>query len=255
MRSNQPRAPAPFSLAQAPEKPRAHHQARPYPGHQKGLAPPNAGVPSPQGRPRNEERIGHLIGEVVEVGTGLHLPFPLREESCAITRNWQVSNPFFHLDTDTRSGLLKHARVGPHIDENAGPPAAASLLTAGRIVTGAGKSSRRRGPHFLPMHRWQALRGIPGAPESSNAADFGDLLLEVLRIFHPTRRAEIYQSRFKYSWSMISGYQRAQYSGWRLLAHGHKNSSAWAMMTIHLWLARAEVDNIRLFRSISPAAK
>jgi DNA helicase-2/ATP-dependent DNA helicase PcrA len=91
-----------------------------------------------------------------------------------------------------------------------------------------------------------------------NAADFGDLLLEVLRIFqeHPDVLKE-YQRRFKYM--LVDEYQDtnvAQYLWLRLLAQGHRNICCVGDddQSIYGWRG-AEVDNILRFEKDFPGAK
>jgi DNA helicase-2/ATP-dependent DNA helicase PcrA len=91
-----------------------------------------------------------------------------------------------------------------------------------------------------------------------NAADFGDLLLENLRIFraHPDVLAR-YQSRFRYM--LVDEYQDtnvAQYLWLRLLAQGTKNLCCVGDddQSIYGWRG-AEVDNILRFDKDFPGAK
>ena len=91
-----------------------------------------------------------------------------------------------------------------------------------------------------------------------NAADFGDLLLEVLRIFqdHPDV-LKTYQQRFKYM--LVDEYQDtnvAQYLWLRLLAQGHRNICCVGDddQSIYGWRG-AEVDNILRFEKDFPGAK
>ena len=91
-----------------------------------------------------------------------------------------------------------------------------------------------------------------------NAADFGDLLLEVLRIFQDNPDVlKDYQRRFKYM--LVDEYQDtnvAQYLWLRLLAQGHKNICCVGDddQSIYGWRG-AEVDNILRFEKDFPGAK
>jgi DNA helicase-2/ATP-dependent DNA helicase PcrA len=91
-----------------------------------------------------------------------------------------------------------------------------------------------------------------------NACDFGDLLLEVLRLFqdHPDV-LKTYQQRFKYM--LVDEYQDtniAQYLWLRLLAGGHHNICCVGDddQSIYGWRG-AEVDNILRFEKDFPGAK
>ena len=91
-----------------------------------------------------------------------------------------------------------------------------------------------------------------------NAADFGDLLLECLRLFldEPGRAAD-YQRRFRYM--LVDEYQDtnvAQYLWLRLLAQGSPNICCVGDddQSIYGWRG-AEVDNILRFEKDFPGAK
>jgi DNA helicase-2/ATP-dependent DNA helicase PcrA len=91
-----------------------------------------------------------------------------------------------------------------------------------------------------------------------NAADFGDLLLENLRLFqeHPDVLAQ-YQQRFHFM--LVDEYQDtnvAQYLWLRLLAHGSRNICCVGDddQSIYGWRG-AEVDNILRFETDFPGAK
>ena len=88
-----------------------------------------------------------------------------------------------------------------------------------------------------------------------NAADFGDLLLEPLRMFQENPDVlKTYQERFKYM--LVDEYQDtnvAQYLWLRLLAQGHKNICCVGDddQSIYGWRG-AEVDNILRFEKDFP---
>ena len=160
----------------------------------------------------------------------------------------------------TRSGLLKQLLSAHDIDEKRWPARQlASLID--------GWKNRGLVPEKVPAGEAHGFaNGIGGKLYAEyqarlkvvNAADFGDLLLEVLRIFqsHPDV-LKIYQTRFKYM--LVDEYQDtnvAQYLWLRLLAQGHKNICCVGDddQSIYGWRG-AEVDNILRFEKDFPGAK
>ncbi len=170
-----------------------------------------------------KERIGHLIGEVVEGMTWLGT---FHSIGVKILRNHAelagLKSGFSILDTDDQIRLLKQLLSAHDIDEKRWPARQlASLID--------GWKNRGLVPEKVPAGEAHGFaNGVGGKLYAEyqarlkvvNAADFGDLLLEVLRIFqfHPDV-LKIYQSRFKYM--LVDEYQDtnvAQYLWLRLIA-------------------------------------
>ena len=208
-----------------------------------------------------KERIGYLIGEVVEGMTWLGT---FHSIGVKILRNHAelagLKSGFSILDTDDQIRLLKQLLSAYDIDEKRWPARQlASLID--------GWKNRGLVPEKVPAGEAHSFaNGVGGKLYAEyqarlkvvNAADFGDLLLEVLRIFqsHPDV-LKIYQNRFKYM--LVDEYQDtnvAQYLWLRLLAQGHKNICCVGDddQSIYGWRG-AEVDNILRFEKDFPGAK
>jgi DNA helicase-2/ATP-dependent DNA helicase PcrA len=208
-----------------------------------------------------KERIGHLIGEVVEGMTWLGT---FHSIGVKILRNHAelagLKSGFSILDTDDQVRLLKQLLQAHDIDEKRWPARQlASLID--------GWKNRGLVPEKVPAGEAHGFaNGVGGKLYAEyqqrlkvvNAADFGDLLLEVLRIFqsHPDV-LKTYQDRFKYM--LVDEYQDtnvAQYLWLRLLAQGHKNICCVGDddQSIYGWRG-AEVDNILRFEKDFPGAK
>ena len=208
-----------------------------------------------------KERIGHLIGGMVEGMTWLGT---FHSIGVKILRNHAelagLKSHFSILDTDDQIRLLKQLLSAHEIDEKRWPARQlASLID--------GWKNRGLVPEKVPAGEAHGFaNGMGGKLYAEyqarlkvvNAADFGDLLLEVLRIFqsHPDV-LKTYQSRFKYM--LVDEYQDtnvAQYLWLRLLAQGHKNICCVGDddQSIYGWRG-AEVDNILRFGKDFPGAK
>ncbi len=208
-----------------------------------------------------KERIGHLIGGVVEGMTWLGT---FHSIGVKILRNHAelagLKSGFSILDTDDQIRLLKQLLSAHEIDEKRWPARQlASLID--------GWKNRGLVPEKVPAGEAHGFaNGMGGKLYAEyqarlkvvNAADFGDLLLEVLRIFqsHPDV-LKTYQTRFKYM--LVDEYQDtnvAQYLWLRLLAQGHKNICCVGDddQSIYGWRG-AEVDNILRFEKDFPGAK
>ena len=207
-----------------------------------------------------KERIGHLIGGVVEGMTWLGTFHAI---GVKILRNHAelagLRSGFSILDNDDQVRLLKQLIQAEGIDEKRWPA---------RALANAIDGWKNRGltPDKVPQGEAYSFANGLGAKlyadyqarlKTVNAADFGDLLLEVLRIFqnHP-EVLKSYQTKFKYM--LVDEYQDtnvAQYLWLRLLAQGHKNICCVGDddQSIYGWRG-AEVDNILRFEKDFPGA-
>ncbi|WP_119392531.1 ATP-dependent helicase [Taklimakanibacter lacteus] len=208
-----------------------------------------------------KERIGHLIGGVVEgmtwLGTFHAIGVKILRTHAELAG---LKSGFSILDTDDQIRLLKQILDASDIDEKRWPARQlASLidnwknrgLLPAKVPAGEAHSfANGRGAELYAEYQAR-LRVV-------NAVDFGDLLLEVLHIFqdHPDVLKE-YQRRFKYM--LVDEYQDtnvAQYLWLRLLAQGHKNICCVGDddQSIYGWRG-AEVDNILRFEKDFPGAR
>ncbi|MBI2717490.1 MAG: UvrD-helicase domain-containing protein [Rhizobiales bacterium] len=208
-----------------------------------------------------KDRIGALIGGVVEgmtwLGTFHAIGVKILRHHAELVG---LKSGFSILDTDDQIRLLKQLLEAHDIDEKRWPARQlASLidgwknrgLTPQKLSAGEANSFANGLGGKLYAEYQQRLKVV-------NAADFGDLLLEVLRLFqeHPDVLKD-YQRRFKYM--LVDEYQDtnvAQYLWLRLLAQGHKNICCVGDddQSIYGWRG-AEVDNILRFEKDFPGAK
>ena len=167
---------------------------------------------------------------------------------------------FTILDADDQIRLLKQILQAENIDDKRWPARAlASQIDAWK--------NRGLDPAHVPPGEASAFANGRGGAlygayqerlKGLNAVDFGDLLLESLRLFR--ERAEIlaqYQNRWRYI--LVDEYQDTnvvQYLWLRLLAQGHRNLCCVGDddQSIYGWRG-ADVDNILRFEHDFPGAK
>ena len=206
-------------------------------------------------------RIGQLIGGVVEgmpwLGTFHAIGVKILRRHAELA---ELKPSFTVLDTDDQIRLLKQLLEAENIDEKRWPARllAAMIdgwknrgLTPKRVPEGesfAFGNGKGRDLYALYQRRLKEL----------NAVDFGDLLLENLRLFqeHADVLAQ-YQQRFHFM--LVDEYQDtnvAQYLWLRLLAQGSRNICCVGDddQSIYGWRG-AEVDNILRFETDFPGAK
>jgi len=206
-------------------------------------------------------RVSDLIGGVVEgmpwLGTFHAIGVKILRRHAELV---DLKPSFTVLDTDDQIRLIKQLLQAENIDEKRWPARllAAMIdgwknrgLTPKRVPDGesfAFANGKARDLYALYQSRLKEL----------NAADFGDLLLENLRLFqeHPDVLAQ-YQQRFHYM--LVDEYQDsnvAQYLWLRLLAQGTNNICCVGDddQSIYGWRG-AEVDNILRFETDFPGAK
>ncbi len=207
-----------------------------------------------------KNRIEGLIGGVVEgmqwLGTFHSIGAKVLRRHAELVG---LRSDFSILDTDDQIRLLKQLIRSHEIDEKRWP----ARQLAGHID---GWKNRGLTPDKVPSGEAQAYGNGLGAQlyaeyqerlKVLNATDFGDLLLECLRLFqeNPDVLAK-FQSRFSYM--LVDEYQDtnvAQYLWLRLLAQGHKNICCVGDddQSIYGWRG-AEVDNILKFEKDFPGA-
>ncbi|WP_255684072.1 MULTISPECIES: ATP-dependent helicase [unclassified Xanthobacter] len=207
-----------------------------------------------------KDRIGTMVGDQVE---GMPWLGTFHAIGVRILRRHHelvgLKSGFTILDTDDQIRLLKQLLAADNIDEKRWP---ARLLAA----TIDGWKNRGLSPKDVPAGEGAAFANGKGGAlyaayqarlKALNAVDFGDLLLEGIRLFreNPDVLAE-YHRRFKYL--LVDEYQDtnvAQYLWLRLLAQGSKNVCCVGDddQSIYGWRG-AEVDNILRFESDFPGA-
>src|SRR5215813_9753779 len=206
-------------------------------------------------------RVGELIGGVVEgmpwLGTFHAIGVKIMRRHAELV---DLKPSFTVLDTDDQIRLLKQLLEAENIDEKRWP----ARLLASMID---GWKNRGLRPERVPEGESFAFANGKGRElyaayqrrlKDLNAADFGDLLLENLRLFQEhTDVLSQYQQRFHYM--LVDEYQDsnvAQYLWLRLLAQGSGNICCVGDddQSIYGWRG-AEVDNILRFETDFPGAK
>ena len=207
-----------------------------------------------------KERIGHLVGGTVEgmpwLGTFHSIGVKILRRHAELV---DLKNGFTILDTDDQLRLIKQVIDAAGLDKDRWPA---------RQLAGLLDGWKNRGltPDKVPQSEAQAFAAGKGAKlyadyqsrlKELNACDFGDLLLESLRLFrtYPDVLAT-YQKRFRYI--LVDEYQdtnTVQYLWLRLLAQGSPNICCVGDddQSIYGWRG-AEVDNILRFETDFPGA-
>lgn len=208
-----------------------------------------------------KERIHAMVGEEVEgmpwLGTFHSIGVRMLRRHAELVG---LKSGFTILDTDDQIRLLKQLLQAENIDEKRWP---ARLLA--NIIDGW--KNRGLSPSQVPAGEGAAFANGRGQKlytdyqarlKALNAVDFGDLLLEGIRLLreNPDVLAD-YHRRFRYI--LVDEYQDtnvAQYLWLRLLAQGSRNVCCVGDddQSIYGWRG-AEVDNILRFESDFPGAK
>jgi DNA helicase II / ATP-dependent DNA helicase PcrA len=208
-----------------------------------------------------KERIGHLIGNVVEGMTWLGT---FHSIGVKILRNHYelagLRSGFSILDDDDQVRLLKQLLKAEGIDEKRWPARQLQNAIDGWKNKGLTPDKVSEGESYAFANGLgkKLYADYQARLKTVNACDFGDLLLETVRIFqeHPDV-LKSYQQKFKYM--LVDEYQDTnvvQYLWLRLLAQGHKNICCVGDddQSIYGWRG-AEVDNILRFEKDFPGAK
>jgi len=208
-----------------------------------------------------KDRIGFLAGQVAEgmpwLGTFHAISAKLLRRHAELV---SLKSDFTILDTDDQIRLLKQVLQAENIDDKRWPARAfAYQIDAWK--------NRGLDPKHVPAGEAQAFANGKGAElyaayqerlKILNAADFGDLMLECLRLFRENPDVlQTYQDRFRYM--LVDEYQdtnTVQYLWLRLLAQGRHNVCCVGDddQSIYGWRG-AEVDNILRFEKDFPGAK
>ena len=208
-----------------------------------------------------KERIGALLGGTVEgmpwLGTFHAIGVKILRRHAELV---DLRSGFTILDSDDQVRLIAQVLAGEGLDKQRWPA---------RQLAGLIDHWKNRGltPDAVPRGEAYGFAAGKGAClyaayqarlKELNAVDFGDLLLEVLRLFraHPDVLAE-YRRRFRYT--LVDEYQDtniAQYLWLRLLAGGAPNICCVGDddQSIYGWRG-AEVDNILRFEADFPGAR
>jgi len=204
-------------------------------------------------------RVARLLGQSVEgmpwLGTFHAIGVKLLRRHAELVG---LKSGFTILDTDDQLRLLKQLVLAANIDDKRWPARQlASIIdnwknrawTPESVPAAEAGAYNQRGVELYAQYQAR-LREL-------NAADFGDLLLHVVRIFqeHPDV-LETYQRRFRYI--LVDEYQDtnvAQYLWLRLLASAHRNICCVGDddQSIYGWRG-AEVGNILRFEKDFPGA-
>ena len=211
-----------------------------------------------------KERIAHLVGPGVE---GMPWLGTFHSISARILRRHaelvDLRNDFTILDTDDQIRLIKQLLAAENIDDKRWPARQfAGMLDAWKNRGLLPKDISAAEGYFANGKGQKLYADYQGRLKTLNAADFGDLLLECIRLFreNPDVLAD-YHRRFKYM--LVDEYQDsnvAQYLWLRLLAQGKPASEANICVvgdddqSIYGWRG-AEVDNILRFETDFPGAR
>jgi len=212
-----------------------------------------------------KDRVGALVGGAVEgmpwLGTFHSIGARILRRNAEMVG---LKPDFTILDTDDQIRLIKQLIAAENIDEKRWPARQFAgmmdgwknrgLLPKDVKASEAGWFANGRGENLYADYQVRL--------KTLNAADFGDLLLEGIRLFreNPGVLAE-YHRRFKFM--LVDEYQDsnvAQYQWLRLLASGTEPSEANLCVvgdddqSIYGWRG-AEVDNILRFEKDFPGAK
>lgn len=171
-----------------------------------------------------------------------------------------LKSDFTILDTDDQIRLMKQVIRAENIDEKRWPARQLAFLIDGwkNRALSPDKVPAGEATGYANGRGGMLYRAYQSRLKTLNACDFGDLLMECIRLFqeHPDI-LKSYQERFKYI--LVDEYQDtnvAQYLWLRLLAQGRRNVCCVGDddQSIYGWRG-ADVDNILRFEHDFPGAK
>ncbi|AWM89002.1 ATP-dependent helicase [Microvirga sp. 17 mud 1-3] len=206
------------------------------------------------------ERVASLIGPVAEgmqwLGTFHSIGTKILRRHAELV---DLRSDFTILGTDDQLRLMKQVIEAEGIDEKRWPARQLASIIDGWKNRGLGPDQVPAGEAgaFASGRGGKLYRAYQERLKTLNAVDFGDLLLECLRLWreHPDILQQ-YQNRFRYM--LVDEYQDtnvAQYLWLRLLAQARKNLCCVGDddQSIYGWRG-AEVDNILRFDHDFPGA-
>ena len=208
-----------------------------------------------------KDRIGSLVGHAVEgmqwLGTFHSIGVRFLRRNAELVG---LGHDFTILDTDDQIRLLKQILQAENIDEKRWPARQLASMIDGWKNRGLAPKDLKGGDDhvFANGRAAEIFAAYQDRLKTLNAVDFGDLLLEVIRLFreNPDVLAD-YHRRFRYI--LVDEYQDtnvAQYLWLRLLAQGAGNICCVGDddQSIYGWRG-AEVDNILRFERDFPGAE
>jgi DNA helicase-2/ATP-dependent DNA helicase PcrA len=208
-----------------------------------------------------KERVGDLVGGIVEgmpwLGTFHSIGVKILRRHAELVG---LKSGFTILDTDDQVRLMKQVIEAAGLDKDRWPARQLAALIDGWKNRGLTPDKVPAGEAFgfAAGKGAQLYAAYQRRLKELNACDFGDLLLENLRLFleHPDVLAD-YQRRFRYM--LVDEYQDtniAQYLWLKLLAQGSPNLCCVGDddQSIYGWRG-AEVDNILRFEKDFPGAR
>ena len=210
-------------------------------------------------------RVGAMVGQIVEgmpwLGTFHSIGVKILRRHAEMVG---LKPDFTILDVDDQIRLLKQLLEAENIDEKRWPGRVLAVIIDGWKNRGltpdkvpAGEAASFAGGRGIALYKAYQDR-----LKTLNAADFGDLLIEMLRLFREQPQVlRQYQERFKFI--LVDEYQDtnvAQYLWLRLVGQGTPQASKNICcvgdddQSIYGWRG-AEVDNILRFEHDFPGAK
>ncbi|MEA2930204.1 MAG: ATP-dependent helicase UvrD/PcrA [Hyphomicrobiales bacterium] len=206
-------------------------------------------------------RVGAMVGQIVEgmpwLGTFHSIGVKILRRHAEMV---DLKPDFTILDVDDQIRLLKQLLEAENIDEKRWPGRVLAVIIDGWKNRGltpdkvpAGEAASFAGGRGIALYKAYQER-----LKTLNAADFGDLLIEMLRLFREQPQVlRQYQERFRFV--LVDEYQDtnvAQYLWLRLIGQGSKNICCVGDddQSIYGWRG-AEVDNILRFEHDFPGAK
>jgi DNA helicase-2/ATP-dependent DNA helicase PcrA len=207
-----------------------------------------------------KDRVGHLVGGAVEgmpwLGTFHSIGMRIlrrHSELAGLSQNFTI------LDTDDQIRLIKQIIQAERLDEKRWPPRQLAGLIDGWKNKGLLPDKVPTGDAYLFANgrAIQLYTAYQTRLKELNAVDFGDLLLENIRLFMEHQDVLKQYHRW-FTYIMVDEYQDtnvAQYLWLRLLAQGSRNICCVGDddQSIYGWRG-AEVDNILRFEKDFPGA-